>query len=235
MAKTLLNGTNAVLEMLGMVHGDNALLTSLTDSARQRVINLCIKAWNEAMIELYSRAQLPLPQVLGEDTITLVTDDRDYALATDLNILYFPLLDETNGQYISEWKSGYLGIVNSQPFPSNEIGLPYYGAIRPTDGQLYLDKIPTSTENGRIYKYRYQKDISVSVYTDTFPFADIVYTALLPAVSEIVRRDYRRSFDEGTFNHAMGKAAGYLRKKPQRDSYLPSGYRINPTDPFENA
>lgn len=222
MAKSLLNGVNEVLKKARLIQGDSGELTSLTDSARQVWIDNIVQSWNETVEELYSVSSLPMPQELAEATITLVTDDRDYALASDLNILYWPLLDETNGQYIHEAKGGYLDLVARQPVPSDYTGLPIYGTIRPTDGELYFDRIPSSTENGLVYKYRYDKDISVSVAADTFPFKDNIFRALVPAVTEIFNITFRREFNDALYSTSMGRAARLLSQNPIKTSYFPS-------------
>lgn len=226
--KTLLNGVNEVLKKAKLIQGDSGLLTSLTDSARQLWIDNAIQAWNETIEELYSVASEPMPKELAENTITLATNDRDYALQSDLVILHWPFLDETTGQKIYEWKGDYLSLTNSQTIPANYTGLPRYGVIRPTDGELYLDYIPTSQENGLIYKYRYDKDISVSVAADAFPFEDIVFRALVPAVTEIFNLYFRREMSESLYNQSMGRAARNLTKSSPRQSYLPARIRGTP-------
>lgn len=235
MAKTALQGVNAVLEDIGYTQGDTQALTSFSDSSRQRVINITLAAWNEAVDELYSVSNLPKPNELVEATITLATSDRDYALATGLTQLYYPLIDETNGRYIYEYSRGYLDLVNNQPYPNNETGLAIYATIRPTDGELYLDRIPTANENGLVYKYRYDTDLVVSATTDTFPFKDVVFRAMVPVVAELVKSKMNKGFDNELFELSMGRASRYLIQKQQNDSYLPARTMSNPTDPFEDA
>ena len=216
MAKTLLNGVNEVLKRTGWIEGDSGALTTLTDSARQHVIDITVQSWNEAIDTLYDESNVPRPNELAENTITLVTDDRDYALQTDVVQLRFPLLDETNGFYISAHPEGYEGIVNSQPIPADFTGLPQLAAIRPTDGQLYMDRIPTSAENGRVYKYRYDKDLELTAAADTMPFSDATFRAMVPAVAQFVRRELKNDFDSGIFNRQIGQASRYLSKRQLR-------------------
>src|SRR3990167_4966403 len=158
--KTLLNGVNEVLKRAKLIQGDAGALTSLTDSARQLWVDTIIQCWNEVVGELYRETGTPVPTMIAEGTITLATNDRDYALAGGAgnDVLYFPLVDETNGQYIYEYSGGWMKLRQDQAIPADYTGLPNYGAIDPTDGELYLDRIPTATENGLVYKYRYQKD-----------------------------------------------------------------------------
>jgi hypothetical protein len=218
---TLLNGVNEVLKRVRIINGDSGVLTGLTDTARQNYIDIAVQAWNEGLDELYTASNTSLPNELAEDTITLVTDDRDYALNTALNQLRFPLLDETNGAWITEWPGGYEDLVASQLQPSNFTGLPLFATIRPTDGQLYMDRIPTASENGKTYKYRYDKDLELTLASDTMPFKDVVFRAMVPAVAELWRREIRGEFDPGFFGVSLGRASRYLTQKQMRTSWLP--------------
>ncbi len=226
MAKTLLDGVNEVLKKLSLIQSDNVTLSSLTDSARQIWIDQSVQAWNEVMEQMYYVAREPMPNILAENTITLVTSDRDYALQTDLVELVIGeynsvMLDETNGRFI--YHRSYMQIVSEQFQPANWTGIPLYGGIRPTDGEFYLDRIPTSAENGLVYKYRYLKDASVSGATDQFPFSDAVFRALVPAVAEVVNRKRNSEFDSGLYNANLGRAGGLLNKVQERRSWSPRG------------
>jgi hypothetical protein len=220
--RTLLNGVNEVLKKLNLIQGDSGSLASLTDSARQIWVDSIVQLWNEVMEDLYSTSELPMPQELGEDTITLATNTRAYALSA-YNTLYWPLMDETNGTFIYEWEGGYLDLVASQPVPADFTGMPYYGVIEPTDGKIYLDRIPTASENGLVYKYRYDKDVSVSAATDTFPFKDSVFRALVPAVAERWKLDNRGEFAEGLYKEAIGTASRQLSGRQMRSNYMSGG------------
>ena len=234
MSRSLLQGVNEVLKKAKLIQGDSGSLTSLTDSPRQLWVDTVVQSWNEVIDELYSTTDTPKPQQLSSNTITLATNDRSYALQSDLITIYFPLIDETNGQYIYEYSGGYLALINSQPVPADYTGLPIYGIIDPTNGELYLDRIPTATENGLVYKYRYNKDFSLDAAADTFPFTDAVFRALVPAVTEIFNYYHKKEFSETVFNLSMGRAARLVTGIPMRKGYLPSRTRdagiMNPFD-----
>jgi len=231
MAKTLLNCLNETLKKTKVINSNN-LLTSLTHTGKQPYIDIAIQAINETIDQLYLDIKIPRPNIITEATITLVTSDRDYALASDLNILHWPFLDETNGQYITKYPGEYLELVSDQTYPANYTGLPQVGAIRPTDGQLYLDRIPTSTENGNVYKYRYSKDTELVLAADTVPFSDVVFRALIPAFSEKWKLENKREFNGGVFKRSIGTAARYLRQMPVDDSWSPRYGGNNITDPY---
>lgn len=233
MAKTLLSGVNDVLKRVQVIQGDSGALASLTDSGRQGFIDLAVQTWNEAVEKLYETSRLPVPQELAENTITLASGDRDYALQSDLVMLRWPLIDETNGRVIEEFKGGYMALVNSQLRPSNFTGIPYAAAIRPTDGELYLDRIPQAEQVGLVYKYRYDKDVSLSLAADTFPFTDAVYRAMIPAVAEMWKKERHREFDFALYNEQLAIASRQMKQIPPRASYLHRPPEDSLTDPFD--
>lgn len=234
MAKTLLQGVNAVLIQLGYIKGNSGELASLTDSQRQTTIDQTIQAWNRLLVEVYDASDKPLPTELAENTITLVTSDRDYALQTDLVQLRWPFTEQTRGLQIWEYNGGYEQIFKDQVQPANYTGQASFAAIRSTDGELYLNAIPTSGENGDVYTYQYDKEITVALAADTFPFTDTVFETLISACSELVSRYKKRSFDAGEYNKALGLAVGLMTKGQQRTSWTPErGSGFNITDPLE--
>ena len=232
---TLLTGTNEVLKRVQLIQGDSGILTTLTDSARQVYIDTAVQMWNETIDELYSISDKPKPKELAENTITLTTSTRAYALQTDLLQLYWPFLDETNGRFITEYPGGYLDLVTSQLVPANYTGLPIMGCIRPTDGYIYLDRIPTSNENGLIYKYRYDKSLNMTTAAAVFPFNDAVFRSLVPSVAELWKKQHNNKFDNGIYQNGLGRASRYLLNLQQRDSWTPARVPVralNITNPF---
>lgn len=233
MAKTLLDGCNEVLKKASIIQGDSGSLTTLTDSGRQVHIDAAVQAWNEVIEDLYETVEMSKPNAIIESTITLVTSTRNYTLgSSDLNELYFPFIDETNGNYITEYPGGYSQLIIDQPIQSNYTGLPQMGCIRPTDGAFYLDHTPTANENGLVYKYRYLSDLSVAAAADTFPFKDTVFRALVPAVTEVFNRSRKNSFDGDIYRKRLGTAARYLNQVPARNSWTPLRVSRNDTSPF---
>lgn len=222
MAKTLLNAVNAVLKRVGEVHGDSAALTMLTSPSRQRSIDIAIQVINEGIDEVYTVGERPLPLEQAESTITLVASDRDYSLASDLVQLRWPLIDKTNTQFIYEYPGGYNRILQLDP-EQDDTGLPYYAAISPVDGTLYLDRSPTSVEAGRVYTYQYDKELELSSASDTVPFGNAVFRAMTPAWAELWRREMQQEFDTDLFRLHSGRAARLLTKEQARTHYNPRG------------
>lgn len=218
---TLLNGINDVLKKTGIIQGSSGELSSLTDTGKQPYIDAAILAWNEVVDEMFATAGKPMPNILAEATITLATNDRDYALASDFIQIYFPLVNKTTGLRIQEYPGGYLQLFQDQLVPNNYTGTPQFGTIRPTDGQLYLDRIPTATENGDVYKYRYEKDSVLDEAADTMPFNDKVYRALVPAVAEIWSEKQKRTMNGDIFSASFSRACRYLSGMAPRTSWSP--------------
>jgi hypothetical protein len=218
--KTLLNAVNDLLRRAGIIAGDSAVLTTLTDSARQVDIDQAVQIINEGIEELYSSIGTGLPNQQTSATITLATGTRAYILATGLVRLHWPLIDKTNSQFIDEYGPGYDELLELDP-EQDDTGLPQYGVIRPTDSYLFLDLAPTSADNGKIYTYQYDKDISVSSASDTVPFNDTIYRAMIPAWFQLWKRERRNEFDKDLFKMSIGRASRLLPQTAPRTNYCP--------------
>lgn len=181
---------------------------------------MAIQAVNETIDELYAATRSSKPNERSSSTITLVAAQQDYALASDLVQLNWPLIDRTNSQYIYEMDGGYDAIL-IQDLEQDDTGLPYFGAISPVDSKLYLDRKPTSAEAGRVYTYQYDKDLSLSVLTDTVPFTNATFRAMVPAFVQIWKREIRNEFDGDLFKVTIGRASRFVTLKQQRSSYSP--------------
>lgn len=220
MARTLLNCTNEILKRVGIISGDAGLLTTLTDTARQRSIDVAIQSINEGIDELYSASTIAMPNEQAESTVTLADGTLAYTLATDLVQLRWPMIDKTNNQYLNEHPGGYDAMLPNDA-EQDDTGLPHLAAIRPTDGKLHLDRAPTSLEAGRIYTYQYDKDLELSILTDTVPFENAVFRAMVPAWVQIWKRELRNEFDGDLFKFSIGRAARLMTKGQSRSDWSP--------------
>lgn len=220
MAKTLLQAVNEVFKRTSIVAGDAGALTTLTDSARQVSIDQAVQVINEGIDELYSTADVSVPNEQAESTITLVLATRAYSLATDLVKLRWPLIDKTNSQFMVEYPGGYNALLLGD-LEQDDTGLAHFAAIRPTDGKLYLDRAPTSAEVGRVYTYQYDKTLGMSAASDTVPFNDAIFRAMVPAWVQLFKRERRDEFDQPLYRASMGRASRMLSLKPGRTHYCP--------------
>ncbi len=206
--------------MAELTVGDADALTSLTDSARQHDIDYCVIAVNQTIDEMYSTADMALPQQQASSTITLVTNTRNYTLASNFVKLHWPLIDHTNSQYIYQFPGTYDDILELDP-EVDDTGVPMVGVIRPTDSSLYIYPTPTSEENGNVYTYQYDQDTELTAAASTVPFNNFVYRAFLPAAFQVWKRERRGEFDQGLFKTHLGRAMRRLGQVGQSDSYNP--------------
>ena len=220
MAKTLLNCVNEILKRVGQIHGDSDALVVLTSGARQRSIDVSIQVINEGIDELYSTSALAMPNEVAESTITLATNDKDYALASDLVALRWPLIDKTNNQYIYKFPGSYNDMLLLDP-EQDDTGTPYWGVISPVNSQLFLDRKPDASVNGNIYTYQYDKELELTDAADTVPFNNAVFRAMVPAWVQLYRRSIQNDFDEAIFRASMGRASRLLTQEQPRQDWCP--------------
>lgn len=233
--KALLDAVNEVLKRVNLLDTANTtLLTSLTNSSMQNNIDVAIQVINEGVDELYSLAEVELPNEGGESSITLATGTREYALAAGIIKVLWPFVDRVNTQYLNQWRASYnefLLIDPQQVFT----GLPEWAMISPITGLLRVDRAPDSSSNGHVYTYEYEKDLSMSLATDQVPFNNMVFRAMVPAWAELYKREKRKEFDAGYYKMCLGRAARMVTEQPTRTDYSPRGVPIvSPVlpDPF---
>lgn len=234
MAKTLLDGVNDVLKNNGLIAGEDGELSTLTDNPRQTEIDVAIQCWNSLIVEVFDFADEPVPMEVDSTTITLATDDVDYDLPSNLVQIRWPLKNETYGYYITQYEGGWDQMFRDQGIPGNYTGRPQAAAIRPTDGRLVMEYIPTSQENGLAYTLLYDKELIMSAQGDEFPFNDTVYTVLLDAAIEIWRYKQKGKAASGIYKRKVAQAARLLTKNQRRDRWAPKRCKTprNITDPM---
>lgn len=215
--KTLLDGVNEVLKKVGVIVTD---LTGLTQTARQRDINLAVQSWNEVQDDLYTTTDEPFTDEQAEGTITLTTGTRTYSLAADLLQLRWPLIDKTNAQVIVRHPGGYNAILEGD-LEQDDTGLAISAAIRPTDGMLYLERIPTAADNGNVYTYQYDKDLGISTAAAEVPFNDAAFRAVVVAVAQVWKRERNNVFDGAAYTKAMGRASRLITQSHASDTWSP--------------
>lgn len=233
--KQLLDGVNEILRKKNLIAGDAALLASLTDSARQPSIDLAIQVINEGIDEIYSTAQISLPNQMVEATLTLATGTKAYVLPSNLVRMHWPLIDRAHTRFIQQYATGYEGMLLvdlAQVFT----GLPLYAAIRASDNYLVFDRTPTAAENGNIYNYQYDKDTVLTVASDVMPFNNAVFRAMVPVWTQLWERTKRtQGYDVAMLKTNLGRAARLLTENQPRETWNPRqgvSYYLNSTDPM---
>ena len=232
MAKDLLEGVNRLLIKVEEIESRNKL-TSLTDSSRQVFIDGAVDSLNEVMDELYTLFRSPRPRGIKSATITLVDGQREYSLNSKMTRIRadYHLIDETNDHVIEFVDNLHRDLVFAD-LGQDDTGLPTLATINPETNRLFVDRAPTSVEAGRIYKYRYERDLELTEATDEFPFSSTVLRAVVPAAAQLWKRDHRGVFDGPIFRASLARAARFLRQSPARNTYGPTQYRPDPMDPY---
>lgn len=220
MAKTLLNCVNEILKRVGQIHGDSDALVVLTSGARQRSIDVSIQVVNEGIDELYSTSHLAMPNEVAESTITLVTNDKSYPLASTLVAMRWPLIDKTNTQFINRFPGTYEDMLQLDP-EQDDTGQPFWATISPVNGELFLDRKPDSSVNGRVYTYQYDKELELTDAADTVPFNNAVFRAMVPAWVQLYRRSIQNDFDDAIFSASMGRASRLITQEQTRSDWCP--------------
>ncbi len=231
MAYTLMDGVNRLLKRVGVIQGDIGDLSSFTDSARQVDIDVAIQSFNEMIHEYYVRDMFD--GEVAEGTITLVTATtsatdalapREYALATDFERMTGDrdqriLRNEANNFVVKEHKGGYVQLKADQIDPADFNGQPTSWVINPIRGVLEVNTNPQAGESGDVYKYLYDKRIALTATSDTFPFTDTVFDAIMPATAQLWKRDRRKEFDSAIFNQSFNRGLAYLSQTQTKKRY----------------
>lgn len=231
---TLLQGVNRVLTRVNVISSKNAL-DSLTDSANQTFIDTAIDNWNEAIEELFELSPIPRPKAIKTSTLTLAAT-REYSLHSNLTKFRFDyhLIDETNNHIITTMTDAHKDMVFGD-IEQDDTGLPHFATINPETGRMLMDRTPDTDDLGKVYKYRYERDLELDSADDEFPFRDAVMRALVPAVAELWKFEHKKSGSADEYNRAMAKAAKRLREAPARSSYGPTRRMTDQLDPFNAA
>ena len=224
MAISFLTAVNETLKRMGEIAGDAGDLSSFTDSARQTTVDVVLQVWNEMIHELYTYGALV--GEIEEDSIILVTDQNDYDFPNDFEALAGKtfqsrcLVNAENNHRIHEYPGGFDQLFCDQPDPTNFTGQPRHFVFNPIVNEFRIDTLPTSGENGNVYKYLYEKRISLTKTTDTFPFSDTVVDAFVPVVAELSRLSTtERSKDPISANAGFKRALRVIMQKKSRKSY----------------
>ena len=227
MAKTVLEGVNKVLKRVGVITDD---LASLTNDEIQRDIDLTVDNWNEATQELYTIANISFPKERKSFDLTLVLDQREYdgdgnEISTDVEEIIYPGINEFNGNRVWQYPGGFERMRQIQIIPSQWVGLPYFAALNPETGLLRLDRAPDqrtidAQSPNIVYKFPYDKRLSLTAAADNFPYSDSVFDALVPVVSGMFRLERNAQPLNLLFPSHYARACHFLSRKREGDSYL---------------
>ena len=171
-----------------------------------------VQAWQEGLDDLLSFGDYP--NETAEGTITLATGDRDYSKPADFKgwTRDRSFINRTNGDFMSHYPGGYQALHRDQLIPANYTGQPQRWCDSPTD-LIYLDYIPTANENGDVFTFLYNKEVTVTATTDTFPFVDAAVRAMVPMIVQLYSRELKNEFDEQLYTRSRARALRHIQQK----------------------
>ena len=218
MAYTFLQAVNETLKLVKVIHGDAGELTSFVDTSRQENIDIARRVWNELIHQLYTLELFSRGARTGQ--FVIATGVREYDIEPDFEAMASDAIrNEAKYWKLDPYKGGYIQMWDDQVDPSNYSGQPLAWAINPESDKIRIDRDPTSTENGDIYKYLYYKRLYMQDEGDVFPFSDTVVDSLIRSSAEMWKRDREKDFDAGMMGASFNRAVSYLTQARPKSMY----------------
>ena len=169
---TFIDGVNQVLRRNGIIRGDDDPLTTFTDTTHNATSQMAQIAINDELSSLISDNLLNYQHKTS--TVTLVTSQRSYSLATDFislwgNTPFFYY--STNNLEIYEYPGGEEALRLFFYDYLTALGSPNYWYLeKTTSKKVSFFQVPNSDWNGKVFNYDYNADVNVVNSTDTLPF-----------------------------------------------------------------
>lgn len=197
-----ITGLNRLLRTERIIKGDDDDITTFDDTQHQADIELAQIAIQNELVACVADRLIGYEEATA--TITSVASTTTYALATDF--VRFagkqPMLyDTTNNRQIFEYRGGKDALELDIPNYASQTGDPFAFYFEPdSTKKISLYHTPDSTNAGKVYTYRYEKDVSVTTSTATIPFVnDIEAWQFITAASRRFRF-MREKLDPGNLD-----------------------------------
>ena len=200
--------------------------SSLVADAKQRILDYI----NEAIQELNILGKWDILKSQG--SFSLVTDKREYALASDVDvnkILGYRFFIDSEDSFV------YLASSNKtfqEELIQNDTGLPLiwipFGKDSSQNDTIKVDPVPSSTENGVVLSYWYTRKLTdLSADSDTTPFQEVVIRHMVKAKyaeydMDFAKRDREMNLANALLQKLQAQNRGAMRFKPltRRNNYL---------------
>lgn len=216
-SQTFLDAVNAVLSRNGVLQGATGALTSFTDSARQRQIDVAIQCWNEGIQHLLNMGLMP-GETASATMILSATGQREYDKPSDY-IRPAGTRPETRiwraatqSYFLQEYPGGYEQMIVDQITATGFTGRPVRWTINPTTDKFRIDTDSTVTDTyNLLYEKRIRFTSTSTATSNTFPFDDLVVDALVPVVAEFHGSVIKgEPMDAATFKLNLSRAASMV-------------------------
>jgi hypothetical protein len=181
MAQSFLQAVNRVLRIGGVLRGDTDPIQSFSDVQHGCTLNLAVIAIQSTLTDLTTFYSFP--QERSSSSITMVTGQRLYSLASDFVGFWMDnqfFYDATQNNEIFEYSGGERRLAKDIPdykSVATQSGYPsfWYNSEGMTQ-QIGLYAIPTADYNGRVWTYDYERDVIPLVEADNMPFIRDIHT-----------------------------------------------------------
>lgn len=173
---TFLDGVNRLFRINGVIRGDDDALTTFSDTQHSSDIQIAQIAIQDELSEIVSERLIPYEKT--SSTLTLLTGTRVYTLASDFVRFYGDrpsFYDSTDNVRIYEYAGGE-NLLKDQIYTyATDQGSPtWWYWDDATSKKVAFFSVPNSTYNNRSISYDYEKDVSVTLVTDTLPFHNTI-------------------------------------------------------------
>jgi len=219
-------GVNRLLRINGIIRGDDDAITTFSDTQHSSDIQMAQIAIQDELGEIVSENLIPYEHTT--DTISLVTNTRSYAIASDF-IRFFGVAsfyDSTDNVRIYEYRGGEQALMNYDYNYKTTQGTPvYWYWDYTTTKKVAFYNVPDSTHNGRSLSYDYEKSVNVTNATDTLPLHNNEeYYAFVQMASRrfkfmIERKDQGLLTEDSTYNNAKARLYNFLRPANPSNQY----------------
>ena len=202
-----------ILRDLGLDSG-----SSLVSDVKVRILDYI----NEAVEELNILAKWDI--LKSEGTVTLATDTREYALATDTDVNKI-----VGDRFYIDSKDAFVYMATSNQAFQEEViqgdtGLPLvwipFGKNASQVDKIKVDPIPTADENGVVMTYWYTRKLSdLSADSDTTPFQEVVIRHMVKAKyaeydQDFAKRDREMQLANSLLQKLQAQNRGAVRFRP---------------------
>lgn len=204
---------NPVLRDLGL-----DINSSLVNDAKERILDYI----NESIEELNILAKWDILKDQG--TVTLVTSTSLYALGSDVDVNRI-----IGDRFYIDSEDSFVYIARSNQYFQEQViksntGLPTiwipFGKNASPVGQIKLDPVPTSAENGLVLTYWYTRQLTnLSNDSDTTPFQEVVIRHMVKAKyaeydQDYAKRDREMSLANSLLQKLQAQNRGAVRFSP---------------------
>lgn len=170
---TFLEAVTRIMRNNAILRGDTDAPTSFSDTNHNASLQIAQLAIQDELTQLSANRLIPYERT--SSTISLVTGQQTYALASDfVNFYGTPhFYDATDNRQIYEYPGGEESLQLSDFQYATNQGSPNWWYWYPTTTKkIGLYQVPNSTYSARSWAYEYEKSILVSNASDTMPFAN---------------------------------------------------------------